>query len=79
MDHVLDFFNNNTALVATAISIVATSFGAGVFLTRKKLFVRNIGDSIVALSDLMDGATEDELKKFKDEIIETINAAKSTK
>lgn len=79
MDQVIDFFNNNTAFVATTISIVATSFGAGVFLTRKKLFVRNIGDSIVALSDLMDGATADELKKFKDEIIETINAAKSTK
>lgn len=79
MDQVMNFFNNNTALVATIISIVATSFGAGVFLTRKKLFVRNIGDSIVALSDLMDGATEDELKKFKNEIIETINAAKSTK
>jgi hypothetical protein len=79
MEQITTFVQNNQQLILGLASTLVLGLFSGAFLTRKKLFVRNIGDSIVALSDLMDGATADELKNFKDEIIETINLAKSTK
>jgi hypothetical protein len=75
----LDIFSNLQPYAVPVIGFILTTFlggGIGVFLTRKKLFVKNLGEAVVALSDLMDGVTEEELDKFISEVKETVNTVK---